>query len=111
MYPLLLIANQPARRLHSQLDAGSYSQAGKVSGREPIRINPADAAAPTGSSVRRLDASKLAYIHANLPQPVDRELVPPVVGSAFREIAPNLAHSPHRHTELPGDLGEGVALG
>jgi regulator of protease activity HflC (stomatin/prohibitin superfamily) len=36
----------------------------------------------------RLDASKLAYIHANLPQPVDRELVPPVVGSAFREIAP-----------------------
>ena len=37
----------------------------------------------------RLDAGKLAYIHANLPHPVDRELVPPVVGSAFREIAPN----------------------
>ena len=37
----------------------------------------------------RLDPNKLAYIHANLPQPVDRELVPPVVGSAFREIAPN----------------------
>ena len=41
-------------------------------------------------SVRyRLDPSKLSYIHANLPQPVEQEMVPPVVSSAFREIAPN----------------------
>ena len=37
----------------------------------------------------RIDPNRLAYIHTNLPQPVDRELVPPVVASAFREIAPN----------------------
>ena len=37
----------------------------------------------------RIDASRLSFIHANLPQPVDRELLPPVVFSAFREIAPN----------------------
>ncbi len=37
----------------------------------------------------RIDSSRLAYIHTNLPQPVDRELVPPVVGATFREIAPN----------------------
>ena len=37
----------------------------------------------------RIDPQRLAYVHANLPQPVDRELVPPVVASAFREIAPN----------------------
>ena len=37
----------------------------------------------------RIDDHRLAFIHANLPQPVDRELVPPVVASAFREIAPN----------------------
>lgn len=37
----------------------------------------------------RIDASRLPFIHANLPQPVDRELLPPVVFSAFREIAPN----------------------
>ena len=37
----------------------------------------------------RIDPNRLSCIHANLPQPVDRELVPPVVGSAFREIAPN----------------------
>jgi regulator of protease activity HflC (stomatin/prohibitin superfamily) len=37
----------------------------------------------------RLDPKRLTYISANLPQPVDKALVPPVVGSAFREIAPN----------------------
>jgi regulator of protease activity HflC (stomatin/prohibitin superfamily) len=37
----------------------------------------------------RLDARRLSYIHANLPQPVEEELVPPVVASVFREIVPN----------------------
>jgi len=36
----------------------------------------------------RIDPARLAYIHANLPQPVDKELVPPVVATSFREIAP-----------------------
>ncbi|MBX7432746.1 molybdopterin-dependent oxidoreductase [Mycobacterium sp. Y57] len=44
-YPLHLLANQPASRLHSQLDGGPASQRSKVAGREPIRMNPADAAA------------------------------------------------------------------
>jgi biotin/methionine sulfoxide reductase len=44
-FPLHLIANQPSNRLHSQLDVGPASQAGKVAGREAIRIHPADAAA------------------------------------------------------------------
>jgi biotin/methionine sulfoxide reductase len=43
--PLWLIANQPRTRLHSQLDGGDVSRAGKVAGREAIRLNPADAAA------------------------------------------------------------------
>ena len=42
-YPLHLLANQPATRLHSQLDGGATSQASKVQGREPIRIHPDDA--------------------------------------------------------------------
>jgi regulator of protease activity HflC (stomatin/prohibitin superfamily) len=37
----------------------------------------------------RIDPARLAFVHANLPQPVDRELLPPVVFSAFREITPN----------------------
>ncbi len=44
-FPLHLIANNPARRLHSQLDMGDHSQAGKVAQREPVHLHPGDAAA------------------------------------------------------------------
>jgi biotin/methionine sulfoxide reductase len=44
-FPLQLIANQPATRLHSQLDFGATSIASKIRGREPVRIHPQDAAA------------------------------------------------------------------
>jgi len=37
----------------------------------------------------RLDPRKLDFIHANLPQPVEEEIVPPVVASSFRDLAPN----------------------
>ena len=41
-------------------------------------------------SVRyRLDPQRLAYIDANLAQPVDSEIVAPVVSTAFRDLAPN----------------------
>ncbi|MEO5936550.1 MAG: SPFH domain-containing protein, partial [Terriglobales bacterium] len=41
-------------------------------------------------SVRyRLDPNRLHFIHANLPHPVEKELVPPVVASVFREITPS----------------------
>ena len=43
-FPLQLIANQPATRLHSQLDFGACSAGSKVAGREPVRIHPEDAA-------------------------------------------------------------------
>ena len=44
-FPLQLIANQPATRLHSQLDFGATSQASKINEREPVRMHPQDAAA------------------------------------------------------------------
>jgi len=37
----------------------------------------------------RLDPGRLDYIQANLPQPVDEEIVAPIVTSVFREMAPN----------------------
>lgn len=41
-------------------------------------------------SVRyRIDPSKLGYIQANLPQPIDDEVVAPVVLSTFHALAPN----------------------
>ena len=36
----------------------------------------------------RLDPSKLSYINANLPQPLDQEMIAPTVTSALRDIAP-----------------------
>ncbi len=44
-FGLQLIANQPRSRLHSQLDVGAHSQSVKIAGREPVRMNPADASA------------------------------------------------------------------
>jgi biotin/methionine sulfoxide reductase len=44
-FPLHLLTNQPVTRLHSQYDHGAVSLASKVQGREPIRLNPDDAAA------------------------------------------------------------------
>ena len=42
---LHLLSDQPQRRLHSQLDAGIHSLEGKVADREPVYLNPQDAAA------------------------------------------------------------------
>ena len=43
-YPLHLLTTQPQSRLHAQMDMGRVSQGSKVAGREPMRINPSDAA-------------------------------------------------------------------
>jgi regulator of protease activity HflC (stomatin/prohibitin superfamily) len=37
----------------------------------------------------RLDPKRLDYIQSNLPHPVEKEIVPPVVASAWRELIPN----------------------
>ena len=55
LHPLHLISNQPVTRLHSQLDNGRHSRAGKIDGREPVAMHPADAAArgiAAGDAVR-----------------------------------------------------------
>ncbi len=37
----------------------------------------------------RLDPKRLDFVQAHLPQPVDTEIVPPIVASAWRELAPS----------------------
>jgi regulator of protease activity HflC (stomatin/prohibitin superfamily) len=37
----------------------------------------------------RLDPRHLDYIEANLPRPVEKEIVPPIVASVWRELVPN----------------------
>ena len=42
---LHLMSNQPSKKLHSQLDQGAVSRAGKLQGREPVVLHADDAAA------------------------------------------------------------------
>jgi regulator of protease activity HflC (stomatin/prohibitin superfamily) len=37
----------------------------------------------------RIEPKRLDYIEANLPQPLEKEIVPPIVASAWRELVPN----------------------
>ena len=37
----------------------------------------------------RVDPRRLDYVLDNLPQPIERELVPPIVASSWRELVPN----------------------
>jgi len=37
----------------------------------------------------RLDSKRLDYIQGNLPHPVEKEIVPPIVASVWRELVPN----------------------
>jgi regulator of protease activity HflC (stomatin/prohibitin superfamily) len=61
---------------------GSQRSALDVQSREGLDIG-------LGVTIRyRLDPNKLASVQAHLPQPADKELVPPVVASAWRELSP-----------------------
>lgn len=42
-YPLQLMTNQPATKLHSQFDHSAFSRSKKIRGREPVRMHPHDA--------------------------------------------------------------------
>jgi len=58
---------------------------------EPLRVQ-AKEGLPLGLAITvryRLDPKRLDYIQANLPQPVEKEIVPAVVASVWRETVPN----------------------
>ncbi|MBV8392885.1 MAG: molybdopterin-dependent oxidoreductase, partial [Alphaproteobacteria bacterium] len=44
-YPLHMLSDQPADKLHSQLDHSPHARATKVKGRQPVTIHPEDALA------------------------------------------------------------------
>lgn len=73
---------------------------GKTAGKNSTKTEPlktellnvqAKEGLPLGLSITvryRLDAEHLDYIQANLPRPVETEIVPPTVASVWREIVP-----------------------
>src|SRR3954447_15504524 len=58
----------------------------------------------------RLDPAHLDYIQANLPQPVETEIVPAVVASAWRELVPNYTVREVFATKREEGPGRGGAL-
>jgi biotin/methionine sulfoxide reductase len=73
LHPLTLIANQPATRLHSQLDYGGYSAGAKRSGREVCSLNPLDAGArgiAEGDIIRLFNARGACLASARLSEDV-----------------------------------------
>jgi regulator of protease activity HflC (stomatin/prohibitin superfamily) len=83
-----------------QIFTTGTAEDGKTAGKnstktEPLKTEPLNVQAkeglPIGLSITvryRLDAKHLDYIQANLPRPVETEIVPPTVASVWREIVP-----------------------
>jgi regulator of protease activity HflC (stomatin/prohibitin superfamily) len=70
---------------------GALENAGKGVKSEPLNVQ-AKEGLTLGLSITvryRLDPRHLDYIQSNLPQPVEKEIVPAVVASAWRELVPN----------------------
>jgi regulator of protease activity HflC (stomatin/prohibitin superfamily) len=72
--------------------AGSTDDAAKKTGAKPglLTVQSLEGLKiGLGVTVRyRLEPNKLASVQMHLPQPADQQLVPPVVASAWRELAP-----------------------
>src|ERR1700722_8741816 len=75
---------------------GALEDEGKAVSSKGIKSEPLNVQAkeglPLGLSITaryRLDPKHLDYIQSNLPQPVEKEIVPAVVASAWRELVPN----------------------
>ncbi len=69
---------------------------GKTAAGATVKAEPLNVQAKEGLTVGlaitvryRVDSKRLDYVEANLPQPVEKEIVPPVVASVWRELVPN----------------------
>jgi biotin/methionine sulfoxide reductase len=95
---LHLVTHQPASRLHSQMDAGPVSRAQKIKGREPVRINPADAARrgiDDGDIVRVFNARGACLAGAAVDAGVMPGVVVMATGAWFDPAV--VAGEPERH--------------
>jgi biotin/methionine sulfoxide reductase len=97
---LHLISNQPTLRLHGQLDNGPVSRAAKVQGREPLWINPRDAAArgiSNGDVVRVFNARGACLAGAVVTDAVSTGVMQLQTGAWYDPDKPGLAGTLDRH--------------
>lgn len=86
LFPLHLISNQPAPRLHSQLDFSAVSRATKVAGREAVTIHPDDAAQrgiEAGSVVRIFNDRGACLAGVRLSPDICRGVIQLAVGAWY----------------------------
>jgi biotin/methionine sulfoxide reductase len=91
-WPLHLVANQPATRLHSQLDFGATSLGSKVQGREPVRMHPVDAAArgiADGDVVRLFNHRGACLAGAVISDAVRPGVIQLATGAWYDPVDPN----------------------
>ena len=97
---LHLISNQPTSRLHGQLDNGPASLTSKVKGREPIWINPHDAAArgiADGGVVRVFNERGACLAGAVVTDAMSRGVVQLQTGAWYDPDEPGRAGTLDRH--------------
>jgi biotin/methionine sulfoxide reductase len=108
-YEIVLVCNQPASRLHSQLDMGGVSQRSKVNGREPVRMHPADAAArgiSDGDLVRVFNERGSLLAGARLTDACAPGVAQLSTGAWFDPSAPSVATCVHGNPNvLTTDVG------
>ncbi|HEV7626012.1 MAG TPA: molybdopterin-dependent oxidoreductase [Streptomyces sp.] len=88
-HPLVLIANQPESRLHSQHDGGPLSRGSKIAGREPLTIHPEDATArgiQSGDVVRVFNARGAVLAGAVISDSVSTGVMRLPVGAWFDPV-------------------------
>ena len=91
-HTLRLIANQPATRLHSQLDFGGHSQASKRRGREVARMHTLDAALrgiADGDIIRLFNDRGACLASVSLTDGIRRGVVQLPTGAWYDPADPN----------------------
>ena len=96
-YPLHMISNQPRTRLHAQLDACGVSRASKIKGREPVWLNPDDAAA------RGIDAGDVVRVFNSRGELLAGAVVTDLVMPGVIQLATGAWYDPAQ-PENPGSL-------
>jgi biotin/methionine sulfoxide reductase len=89
--PLVLVANQPVTRLHSQLDFGDHSTGAKHRGREVAHMHPDDAAARSikdGDIIRLFNARGACLAGVRLTDGIRRGVVQLPTGAWYDPVDP-----------------------
>ena len=98
--PLHLISDQPATRLHSQLDYSAHSRAAKIGGREPLWIHPEDALARgirDGGTVRVYNDRGACLAGARVTDAIRPGVVKLSTGAWWDPVEPGVPGSLCRH--------------